>query len=356
MKIGIFHDTLMHKGGAERAIIELANHLNADLITAGYNPELSKWIDIKTQVIDIGNLSIKHCYAIGYNLEAPLRFFMNRTSFDYDIYIFSLFSSIFAARPHKANIWFCCTPNRILYDLRTVRLNRANILKQLLYRSYIKLFLPRDQRAINNMYKIIAGSITVQSRITKYYNRESQVIYPPIDTNKFTFNSYGDFYLSVSRLVPEKRIDLIAKAFTQMPNHNLTIVGNGPERNKLRNIISGHNNIRLVTSADDKQLQELYSTCLATVYMPLNEDFGLVPLESMAAGKPCIAANEGGCKETVIDGKTGLLIKATEKDIIRAVQKLDIAAAKKMKTNCLKWVKKFDAKECIEQWKKELEI
>lgn len=356
MKIGIFHDTLINKGGAERAIIELANSLNADLITAGYNPELSKWIDIKTNVIDIGNLSIKHCYVLGYNLEAPLRFFMNRNTFDYDISIFSLFSSIFAARPHNFNIWFCCTPNRILYDLRTVRMNRANILKQFLYNLYITMLLPRDQKAINNMHKIIAGSITVQSRITKYYNRASQVIYPPINTHNFPFKSYGDFYLSVSRLVPDKRMDLIARAFTKMPNRKLIIVGNGPEANKLRNIINGHNNITLVTSADDKQLTELYSTCLATIYMPLNEDFGLVPLESMAAGKPCIAANEGGCQETIINGKTGFLIKATEEDIVEAVNKLDIEQAKQMKTNCLEWVKKFDAKECIEQWKKELGI
>ena len=143
---------------------------------------------------------------IGYNIEAPLRFFLNRKKFDYDIYIFSLFSSIFASRPNKLNIWFCHTPNRILYDLREIKLERANVIKKLIYKFYIKILYSKDQNIIkNNIQKIISNSKNVQIRVRKYYNQKAEVIYPPIDTKKFKFKKFGDFYLAVSRLMLEKR-------------------------------------------------------------------------------------------------------------------------------------------------------
>jgi len=355
MKIGIFHDMLVRKGGAERAVIELANELNADLITSGFNPELKKWIDIKTKVIDIGNVSLKYSYLIGYNLEAPLRFFINRNSFDYDIYIFSLFSSIFAAKSNKINIWNCYTPNRLLYDLRETKINRANRIKKLFYYIYTGALIPIDQRVVrNNMVKIIADSKNVQTRIKTYYNRDSVVIYPSIKVKEFRFKKFGDFYLAISRLTTEKRIDLIVKAFTKMPTKKLIVVGDGPEKKKIIEIISNHKNIKLLTDIDDKELKELYATCLATIYMPIDEDYGLVPLEGMASGKVSIAANEGGCKETVLNGKTGFLIPPKENNIIRVVKSFNLKKAMKMKTNCQIWAKKFDTKECTKQWKKEL--
>lgn len=353
IKIGVFHDTLTKKGGAGRVAIELANHLDADLITSGFNLELKKWVDIKTEVIDIGNISIKSSYLIGYNLEVPLRFFLNRKNFDYDIYIFSGFSSIFASRPNKLNIWLCHTPNRILYDLRKIRLERANIIKKIFYKIYIKILYSRDQNIIkNNMQKIISVSKNVKQRVKKYYKRKAEIIYSPIDTKKFKFKKFGDFYLTVSRLEIEKRIDLIAKAFVRLPNKRLVIIGDGPEKKKILKVIKCNKNIELLSNVDDGKLRELYSTCLATIYMPFNEDFGLVPLEGMASGKACIAANEGGCKETVINGKTGFLIKATEEDIVKVIKKFNQKKAKQMKEECVKQSKKFDTKNYIKNWKK----
>lgn len=355
MKIAIYHDTLIKKGGAEKSVIELANYLNADLITSGYNTELSKWIKIKSKVIDIGNLTIKRSYVIGFNIEAPIRFYLNRNKYNYDVYIYSQFSSIFASKYENLNIWFCHTPNRILYDLKELRINRANIIKKILYILYIRFLLSKDQNAVTNMQEIIANSVTVQNRILKYYSRKSKVIYPSIEVNKYNFKYYGDYYLSVARLIPEKRVDLIARAFAKISYKNLIIVGDGTEKNKIIKIIEGHKNIKLITSVSEEQLKELYSKCLATVYMPLDEDFGLVPLESMAAGKPCIASNEGGCRETIIHGKTGLLINATELDLINTIKNFKINNASRMKINCINQAKKFDLNIELKLWKKELE-
>lgn len=170
----------------------------------------------------------------------------------------------------------------------------------------------------------------------------------------FKFEQFGDFYLAVSRLNPEKRISLIAKAFTKLPQKKLIIVGSGPEKNKILKIINNNKNIQLLVDVNEEELANLYSNCLAVIYMPIDEDFGLVPLEGMASGKVCIAADEGGCKETVIDGKTGFLIKATEKNIINIINDFNINQAKKMKSDCINQAKRFSIEKCIREWKKEL--
>lgn len=353
MKIGIFHDNLISMGGSERVMVELATQLKADLIVSGFNEKLKEKTDIKCNVIDIGNFSKGFSNMISCNLESPLRFFFNKDKFNYDINIFSLLSSIFAAKPNNLNIWFCHTPNRILYDLRELRIKRANLIKKIFYKIYIKLLYKIDQKVVReNFNKIIVNSKNVQKRVKKYYDRDSIVIYPPINTKNFRFNKFGDFYLAVSRLIPEKRMDFIAKSFVKMPDKKLVIVGDGYEKKKILGIIKNSKNIQLFDNTDDKTLIDFYSNCLATIYMPIDEDFGLVPLEGMASGKCCIAVNEGGCKETVINGKTGFLIKADESELIKAVKDLDKKTAEKMKVNCIKQAKKFDIKECIKNWEK----
>lgn len=356
MKIAFLYDTLYGKGGAERVIIELANYLNADIITAGFNPKLREWINIRAKIVDIGNFSIRYNLSIGTLLEAPIRFFLNKGKFDYDIFIFSGQSSIFSQKNGKKNIWFCHTPNRILYDLRQKKLEMASTLRKILLKLYIWILYKKDQQTIKqNVQEIVVNSKNVQKRVNKYYQRSSMVLYPPVETKQFKFRKFGDFYLAVSRLFPEKRIDLIAKAFTKMPYNKLIIVGDGPEKDKILEIVKDNPNIRLFVNVNDKELIRLYSDCIATIYMPLDEDFGLIPLEGMASGKPCIAVNKGGCKETVINNKTGFLINANEEEIIEAIKKLDITLAKKMKMACITQAKKFDIEKCIVGWKRILD-
>jgi glycosyltransferase involved in cell wall biosynthesis len=354
-KIGIYYDSLVSKGGAERVVIELANMLGADIITSGYDSKINVWTPIDNQVINVGNVSIKFLKPLGTLFEAPVRYYFARKKFKYDVNIFIGFTSIFASNKQNENIWYCLTPNRIIYDLRNLKLNDPIFVRKILFMLHIKLFNRLDQKIIKtNFSKIISQSSNVQKRVRKYYGLDSSVIYPPTDTNKFKFEQFGDFYLTVSRLFPEKRTNLIAKAFIKIPEKKLVIVGDGPQKNKIKNLIKGHSNITLFNNISDNKLYELYANCLATIFMARDEDYGLIPIEGMAAGKPCIAVDEGGCKETVVNGKTGFLIKATEDNIINAVKKLDINKAKEMKDDCLIWVKNFETEICFKQWKKEL--
>jgi len=356
MKIALFYDSLVSKGGAERVAIELANNLGADIITSGYDAKINQWMPIKNRVIDIENFSVHFLKPLGILFEAPIRFFLNKNRFHYDINIYVGFSSIFGSKRGIKNIWYCLTPNKLFYDDKSVRIKKLNIFKQIILWLYRLVFKSFDQLIIKqNFTATIAQTKCVAQRINRIYKIKAKVIYSPVDTKRFKFNEFGDYFLSVGRLYPEKRIDLIAKAFTKMPTKKLIIVGDGPMRSNILNIIRGNSNIKWQGSISERELFNLYSNCLATIYIPLHEDFGLVPLEGMASGKTCIATNEGGCKETVIDGKTGFLTKATEEDIIKTVKKFNIKKARKMKNDCLKWVKRFDTKECIKQWKKEIE-
>lgn len=352
MKIVLFHDSLMQKGGAQRVVIDLASELNADIITCGFNSKIRKWTKIKSKIIDLGNLTFNLNKFFSYCVELPIRFFVNRKNFDYDNYIFSGSYSFFASKRGKYNIWFCHSPNRPLYDLKEYSLKNISLFRKIILIPFIFFLKKVDQFIIKkNISKIVVNSKNVQKRVRKYYGLDSEVIYPPIKTRQFHFNRFDNFFLAVSRLAKEKRIDLIAKSFTKMPDKKLILVGNGPEKNKIKKIIKNNSNIKLITNANDKKLIELYSNCLATIYIPIDEDFGLVPLEGMASGKACIAANEGGCKETVIHGKTGFLIKATEENIIKTIDKFNKNLAEKMKKACIKQAKKFDVEKCIEKWK-----
>lgn len=357
MKIAIFYDSLVSKGGGERHIIQLANILNADIITSGYDSKLNDWMPIKGKVIDIGNVLISKINPLGFLIESPIRFFLNRNNFDYDANIYCGFSSIFCStkKNKSKNIYYSLSPNRILYDSKETIIKNTKWYAKPFFILYRLFFYKLDQKIIlNNFKKIVSQSQTVKDRVIKYYNKDSKIIFPPIEVTKFRFKKFGDFFLIVSRLYPEKRMSLVAKAFTKLPNKKLVIVGDGPEKNKVLQIINNYKNIKLLVNVNDKELQNLYSNCFALLYMPVNEDFGLVPLEGMASGKICIAANEGGCKETIVDGKTGFLITASEKNIINTINKLNFNKVEKMKNDCINQANKFNIDNYAKKWKNEL--
>jgi glycosyltransferase involved in cell wall biosynthesis len=357
MKVAVYHDMMLNKGGAERVAIILANRLVADIVTCGFNPELRKWMPIKNKVVDLGNISHKHFRRLNHIVEPPLRFLLKGRKLDYDLMIFTGCHAIYGATRCKKdhNLWFCHTPNRNMYYIRDKMRPTLSTFSRIKHDLYYLMLHKTDQRIVKeNIRKVIVNSKNVQERVRKYYGLDSLVIYPPIDTKSYRFKGFGDFFLTVSRLDPLKRVDLIARAFTKMKEKKLMIVGDGPQREEIENIIKGHKNITLLGEITDEKLRELYSTCLATIYMPIDEDFGMMPLEGMASGKACIAADAGGCRETVVEGKTGMLIDANEENLIKAVNKLTKKRAKGMKDACTRWAKDFDTDKCVKQWKREI--
>jgi len=190
---------------------------------------------------------------------------------------------------------------------------------------------------------------------------ESSVVYPPIETGKFKYKKHKGYWLSVNRFYPNKRVELQLESFRKLKKEKLKIVGGiaagdgGEEyvKAKLKDIPK---NIEILGQVSDAELKELYSNCKGFIFTGKDEDFGMAPVEAMASGKPVIAPNEGGLKETVINGKTGILIDNINSDkIVEAVKKVG-KNPEKYKKACEDRAKEFSVEEFIKRIKKEIGI
>ena len=209
--------------------------------------------------------------------------------------------------PDQLHISYCYTPMRYAWDLqhqylREQHMNRkpSGILaRMILHRARIW-----DLRTSNGVDHFIACSDYIRRRIWKVYRRDSEVIYPGVDTDYFTIGpAKGDFYLTSSRLVPYKKIALIVEAFKHMPGRRLVVIGTGPQyKYVLRN--AGPNVSVLGFQSDEVLLAHMQSA--KAFIFAAEEDFGITPLEAQACGTPVLAFGRGGASETVIDGVTGL--------------------------------------------------
>ena len=200
---------------------------------------------------------------------------------------------------------------------------------------------------------IAANSANVAQRLSDYLGIEGvEVIHPPVETGVFRWLDAGDYYLSTARLEPYKRVELVVRAFMEMPNRQLVVASGGSELPALKQLAAGYGNIRFTGWQSEQQLRELIGRCAATVYVPVDEDFGLSPVESMAAGKPVIGVAEGGLLETVQQGETGFLINKdhfSQGDtavhaICEAVATLSLADIQGMRAACEQQAKAFDVK------------
>ncbi|MFI5335063.1 MAG: glycosyltransferase, partial [Chlamydiales bacterium] len=160
-----------------------------------------------------------------------------------------------------------------------------------------------DITSLNRVDHFIAISKHIAKRIRKVYGREAEVIYPPVATHRFTLAQKEEFYLTASRLVPYKKIDLIVETFSQMPDKKLVVIGDGPEMAKVKK--KAAKNIEILGHVSDRLLCEYYAKAKAFVFAA-EEDFGIVLVEAQAAGTPVIALGRGAALEIVADGKTGL--------------------------------------------------
>jgi glycosyltransferase involved in cell wall biosynthesis len=354
MKTAIFFDSFVHGGGAEKLVLKLANLLDADVYTSGYNPLLYKeWIG-KARIINIGNLTVKKFPRIGF-VESALRFGFFKPKQKYDLYIFSGFFSIFAARNCKPNLWYCCQPNRTIYDLKEYQKNKTNFFGKFLIEAYSFFLKPLDQWIVKkHIQKIICISLTVGQRIKKYYGLYSGVIYPPVDAKKYFFRKFEDFYFFAARLIPEKRVELLLETFSELPEKKLVIAGSGPLEEKVRDYSRKFPNIVFVGRASEQQMLGFFADCFATIYLPVQEDFGMFPLEGNASGKACIAAKEGCLLETIAQGKNGFLVEAKKEELKKAILSFDLTKAKKMKADCEKKALLFDNNIFEKKWKEVL--
>ncbi|WP_292470415.1 glycosyltransferase [Methanolobus sp.] len=340
MKVAIFHDYFGAIGGGEKVVMTLARLLDADIITTDTDA-VSK-IDSEINVISLGKtMKIPPLKQI----SATYKFYTCDFSDKYDYFIFTGNWSHYAAHRHHPNMWYCYTPVRAFYDLYTSFLERQDFIKRSLFKLWVYGHRKLDQKSIKQVDKIVTISVNVQNRIKEHHHRESVIIYPPVDTANYKFKEHGDFWLSVNRIYPEKRIELQIDAFREMPEESLIIAGGyakGDHAEKYAKMIGKTlpDNVKMIGEISEDELVELYSTCKGFICTAVDEDFGLTPVEAMASGKPVVAVNEGGFLETVTS-ETGVLVVADSQSIVKAVKKIseepDI-----YKEACIEQAKKFD--------------
>lgn len=200
------------------------------------------------------------------------------------------------------NICYCLTPMRYVWYFGEAYFGHWGWKRKLLSPAfeYLKRW---DVSSARRVDRWLAISECVAERIKNIYNRESDIIYPPVDTDFFTpGTARGGYYLVVSALVPYKRVDLAVEAFNglRLP---LKIVGLGPEKERLESMAG--TGVEFLGWRSDEEIRDLYRGCRAFIF-PGEEDFGITPLEAQACGSPVIAYGRGGALETVVDGETGI--------------------------------------------------
>jgi glycosyltransferase involved in cell wall biosynthesis len=232
---------------------------------------------------------------------------LDLTAYDLVISSSNSYTKGVITRPDAIHICYCHTPMRYAWDdyhRHFQEFNYFSGIKNLLplAMNYIRLW---DKISADRVDYYLANSKNVANRIKKYYRMDSKVLYPPVNTEvEFDANSKGEYYLMLGRFLPYKHYDIVVEAFARN-GKELHLVGSGPDEEKLRKIAQGKDNIKFLGRLSDEEAQREFRECRAFIFAS-EDDFGIVTVEAMAAGKPVIAYGRGGALETVEDGKTGI--------------------------------------------------
>ena len=298
MKVAIIHDWLTGMRGGERVLEALCEifpqaHLYTLLHHPGTVSSTIEKLPIHTSFIQNIPFSKK-----GYRRYLPL-FPMAVERFDLKGYDLILSCSHCVAKgiippPDALHISYLLTPMRYAWDMYGEYFGATRSRTIPLFMHYLRMW---DVTSSQRVDYFLAISKHVQGRIRKFYRREAEVIHPPVDIDRFKLgDGKGNFFLIVSSLVPYKRIKLAIEAFSQL-GYPLKVIGSGPEEKSLRQ--AGKPNVEFLGWQPDEVVADAYSRCRALIF-PGEEDFGIVPLEAMASGRPVIAYGRGGALETVI--------------------------------------------------------
>ena len=326
MKTALVYDRVNKWGGAERDLLVLHELFpDAPLYTSLYSKKSASWAKVFPKIIPsflqkIPLLPKKHEY-LGTLMPLVFESF-DFSKFDLVISLTSEAAKGIITKPWTKHICICLTPTRYLWS-GFDEYFKDTILRAAA-RPAISYLRKWDKVAANRPDLLVAISREVKKRIKKYYNRESVVIYPPIDVERFKFQKKDytkeNFFLVVSRLVPFKRVDLVIQVFNKL-GLPLKIIGVGSEAPRLKNLAK--ENITFLGALTDRELSLYYRKARGLIF-PQEEDFGKVVVEAHAAGTPAIAFKAGGALDTVISGVNGIFFeKQTVNDLTRAILRFE---------------------------------
>jgi glycosyltransferase involved in cell wall biosynthesis len=314
VKIALIHDWLTGMRGGERALLAFCEMFpDADLFTLVQVPGATDPIIERRRV---QTSPIQYLPLPGKLYRHYLPFFPAAIEqFDLDGYDLVLSTSHCAAKSvvvpgHTRHLCYCLTPMRYAWDQFDAYFGPERVGERMsrVMRPVMAAMARWDRATEGRVHRYLAISQYVARRIALYYNRQSSIVYPPVETTFYTpdpASAPPKGLLVVSALVPYKRVDLAINA-ARLAKIPLTIVGDGPERDALQALAG--DGIEFRGWCTNEEIRDLYRSSIATI-LPGEEDFGIVPLEAQACGRPVVALGRGGACETVVDGETGVLVE-----------------------------------------------
>lgn len=320
--VALVHDFLLNFGGAE-AVLKNMGELYPDApiyVLMSNEDNARKWLG-KKEIINSFLQKMpkffkqRHKFLLPLMPTAPETF--NLRDFDLVLSSSSGFAKGIIVKPRTMHICYMHAPMRYVWDWSHKYLDeqqlggKAKLLTRMIL-SYLRMW---DRASAERVDYFLANSQYTADRIRKYYNKTATVIYPPVEVNKFKPQKENQgYFLTVARLSPYKQVKLIIEAFNKL-KLPLIIVGEGSQRQILEKEIGTNSQIKLLGWVEEAKKIELYQNARAFVYA-CEDDFGIAPVEAMAAGKPVIAYGQGGVAETVVDGQTGLFFHRPQVEML----------------------------------------
>jgi glycosyltransferase involved in cell wall biosynthesis len=315
-RVALVHDFLLDVRGAERVFLALCDLFpDADLFTAVYDergtegrfaqrrPTTSFLQRIRPDARTFRALLPLYPYA----MEA-----LDLRGYDLVISSSSAWAHGVIADADAVHLCYCHNPFRYAWNAREATLANYDPLRRAVLGFVFQRWRQWDWIAAQRVDVYAANSETTRKRVKRYFGREATVLYPPVDTARFTPGTPGENYVVLSELMPHKRIDLAVEAFNEL-GLPLTVIGNGPDARRLRRV--ARPNIRFTGRVSDEEAATLLR-CAKALVVPATEEFGIAAVEAQAAGRPVIALREGGVRETVVEGETGVFFERAEPGLL----------------------------------------
>jgi glycosyltransferase involved in cell wall biosynthesis len=326
-RVALVHDFLLDLRGAERVFLAMCDLWpDADLFTAVYDPVGT---DGRFEGRRVHTSFLQRLRPTARTFRGLLPLYPAAIE-SFDLSDYELVVSSSSAWAHavicderSVHVCYCHNPFRYVWNDRDRTLaERRDPFTRIALRMLFRRWRQWDWIAAQRVDRYLANSRSTQKRISAYFGRDSTVVYPPVETERFSPGPVGDYYLVLSELMPHKRIGTAVEAFNRL-RRPLVVVGDGPDMRRLRRLAGP--TVRLLGRVDDARVAQLLSGCRALV-VTATEEFGIAAVEAQAAGRPVIGLAAGGVCETVEDGLTGALWGGGPDDLAKAVLDFDESA------------------------------
>jgi glycosyltransferase involved in cell wall biosynthesis len=327
LRPALVHDFLLDLRGAERVFLELcAMWPDAPIFTAVYDERGTEGRfagrTVRTSFLQRLRPSARNFRVLLPLYPAAIES-LDLSDFDLVVSSSSAWAHGVRCRERSVHVSYCHNPFRYAWNERDQSLARLNNpAAKVVLRHALARWRHWDLRVANRTDRYIANSFSTQARIRQYFGRSANVVYPPVETERFSPGRVGDYYAIVSELMPHKRIDLAISAFNRL-RLPLVIVGDGPDSRRLRRLAGP--TVKLTGRVSDSGVAEVLRGARALI-MTSVEEFGIAAVECQAAGRPVIARRAGGALETVLDGVTGCFWSGGADELAQAVLEFDDAA------------------------------